>query len=86
MHRVEANEEWSLFCPSEAPGLADVWGDAFDSLYTKYEREGRAKKVIKAQQLWFSILEAQVMLTYSHDFALVPSQTDESYLALQEST
>ena len=75
-----------MFCPSEAPGLADVWGDAFDSLYTKYEREGRAKKVIKAQQLWFSILEAQVMLKYNHDFALVPSQTDESYLALQEST
>lgn len=61
MRRVEGNQEWSLFCPSEAPGLADVWGDAFEALYTKYEREGRAKKVIKAQQLWFSILEAQVL-------------------------
>ena len=61
MRRVESNQEWSLFCPSEAPGLADVWGDAFETLYTKYEREGRAKKVIKAQQLWFSILEAQVL-------------------------
>lgn len=61
MRRVESNQEWSLFCPSEAPGLADVWGDAFESLYTQYEKEGRAKKVIKAQQLWFSILEAQVL-------------------------
>ena len=66
MHRVEANQEWSLFCPSEAPGLADVWGDKFEALYTKYEREGRAKKVIKAQQLWFSILEAQVMHHSGH--------------------
>ena len=64
MKRVEANQEWSLFCPSEAPGLADVWGDAFDALYTMYEKEGRAKKVIKAQQLWFSILEAQASELY----------------------
>lgn len=60
MARVEANTEWSLFCPNEAPGLADVWGEEFEALYTKYERAGRAKKVIKAQQLWFAILEAQV--------------------------
>ncbi|KAK9808676.1 hypothetical protein WJX72_001770 [[Myrmecia] bisecta] len=60
MQRVEANGEWSLFCPSEAPGLADCWGEEHDALYAKYEREGRAKKVIKAQQLWFAILEAQV--------------------------
>lgn len=60
MQRVEENAQWSLFCPSEAPGLADVWGDAFNTLYERYEKEGRAKKVIKAQQLWFAILEAQV--------------------------
>jgi ribonucleoside-diphosphate reductase subunit M1 len=60
MRRVEAGGEWSLFCPSEAPGLADVWGDEFDALYAKYEAEGRAKRVVKAQQLWFAILEAQV--------------------------
>jgi len=59
MRRVEANAEWSLFCPNEAPGLAETWGEAFDALYARYEREGRAKKVIKAQQLWFAILEAQ---------------------------
>ncbi|KAK9431000.1 ribonucleotide reductase [Lipomyces doorenjongii] len=59
MQRVEANGDWSLFCPSEAPGLADVWGEEFVALYERYEKEGRAKKVIKAQKLWYSILEAQ---------------------------
>ena len=60
MQRVEANEDWSLFCPHEAPGLADCWGKEFEALYTKYEREGRARKVIKAQELWFAILDSQV--------------------------
>ena len=60
MRRVEANAEWSLFCPNEAPGLAECWGEAFDALYQRFEREGRAKRTIKAQQLWFAILEAQV--------------------------
>mmetsp|Transcript_25256 Transcript_25256/g.47754 ORF Transcript_25256/g.47754 Transcript_25256/m.47754 type:complete len:828 (+) Transcript_25256:50-2533(+) len=60
MKRVEENTEWSLFCPNEAPGLANVWGEEFEALYVKYEREGRAKKVIKAQQLWFAIMESQV--------------------------
>ena len=60
MKRVEAGGEWSLFCPNEAPGLADCWGEEFEELYTRYEKEGRARKTIKAQQLWFSVLEAQV--------------------------
>ncbi len=60
MERVEANEDWSLFCPHEAPGLADCWGKEFVALYTKYEKEGRARKVVKAQELWFAILDAQV--------------------------
>jgi hypothetical protein len=60
MKRVEENGDWSLFCPNEAPGLADVWGAEFEELYCRYEREGRAKKTIKAQQLWFAIMEAQV--------------------------
>ncbi|CAO3618587.1 unnamed protein product [Cunninghamella echinulata] len=59
MKRVEANGEWSLFCPSEAPGLHDIWGDEFEALYEKYEREGRARSTIKAQKLWYAILEAQ---------------------------
>jgi ribonucleoside-diphosphate reductase alpha chain len=60
MERVEADGDWSLFCPHEAPGLADCWGKEFEALYTKYEAEGRARKTIKAQELWFHILDAQV--------------------------
>ena len=60
MERVEANEDWSLFCPHEAPGLADCFGAEFVELYTRYEKEGRARKVIKAQDLWFAVLDAQV--------------------------
>ncbi|KNZ57785.1 ribonucleoside-diphosphate reductase, alpha subunit [Puccinia sorghi] len=59
MSRVEKNEEWPLFCPAEAPGLADVYGEEFDELFAKYEKEGRAKKTVKAQKLWYAILEAQ---------------------------
>jgi len=60
MERVEADSTWSLFCPSEAPGLADVWGSAFNDLYLKYEAEGRARKTIQARSLWFQILDTQV--------------------------
>jgi ribonucleoside-diphosphate reductase alpha chain len=60
MKRVEANEDWSLFCPHEAPGLADCHSEAFEELYTRYEREGRARKTIKAQELWFAVLDSQV--------------------------
>lgn len=60
MKRVEANEEWSLFCPHEAPGLADCHGEEFERLYEKYEKEGRARETIKAQELWFEILESQI--------------------------
>jgi ribonucleoside-diphosphate reductase alpha chain len=60
MQRVEANEEWTLFCPHEAPGLADCFGAEFEALYTRYEQEGRGRKTIKAQELWFAVLDAQV--------------------------
>jgi ribonucleoside-diphosphate reductase alpha chain len=60
MKRVEANVDWTVFCPDEAPGLDDVWGDAFEALYTKYEAEGRGRKKINAQKLWFQILDAQI--------------------------
>ena len=60
MERVEADGDWSLFCPNEAPGLADVWGDDFKALYERYEREGRARKVVKAQKLWFQVLDSQM--------------------------
>ncbi len=59
MQRVESNGTWSLFCPHEAPGLADCYGEEFEKLYNKYEKEGRARRTIKAQDLWFAILEAQ---------------------------
>lgn len=60
MKRVENNEMWSLFCPNEAPGLADVWGEEFERLYEKYEKEGRFRRQVKAQDLWFEILESQI--------------------------
>lgn len=60
MKRVEANGDWSLFCPNEAPGLPDVYGDEFEELYMRYEAEGRARRTVKAQQLWFAILESQI--------------------------
>ncbi|RDV13096.1 ribonucleoside-diphosphate reductase subunit alpha [Pontibacter diazotrophicus] len=60
MKRVEENGDWSLFCPHEAPGLAECWGKDFERLYEKYEREGRARKTVKAQELWFAVLESQV--------------------------
>ena len=60
MKRVEANGEWSLFCPNEAPGLSECWGEEFEKLYTKYEAEGKARKTIKAQDLWFAILQSQI--------------------------
>jgi ribonucleoside-diphosphate reductase alpha chain len=60
MKRVEADGEWSLFCPNEAPGLSDCHGEAFETLYTQYEAEGRARKTIKAQELWFAILDSQI--------------------------
>lgn len=60
MRRVEADMDWTLFCPREAPGLADVWGEAFDELYERYEREGRGRRTVRAQHLWYAILQAQV--------------------------
>lgn len=59
MKRVEANLDWTLMCPNECPGLDDVWGDKFETLYEKYESEGRGRRTIKAQKLWYAILEAQ---------------------------
>ncbi|CAH2352071.1 ribonucleoside-diphosphate reductase large chain 2 [[Candida] railenensis] len=59
MERVEQNGEWTLFSPNEAPGLPEVYGDEFKQLYEKYEREGKGRKTIKAQKLWYAILEAQ---------------------------
>uniref|UniRef100_A0A8D3CY24 Ribonucleoside-diphosphate reductase n=1 Tax=Scophthalmus maximus TaxID=52904 RepID=A0A8D3CY24_SCOMX len=59
MKRVESNQDWSLMCPSECPGLEECWGEEFEELYTRYEKEGRAKRVVKSQQLWYAIIESQ---------------------------
>ncbi len=60
MERVESNGDWTLMSPDECPGLFEAYGDEFKALYEKYEREGRGRKTIKAQDLWFEILEAQI--------------------------
>jgi ribonucleoside-diphosphate reductase alpha chain len=60
MKRVEANEQWTLMCPNECPGLFECHGDEFEQLYTKYEQEGKGRKTVKARELWEKILESQI--------------------------
>ena len=60
MKRVEENSTWSLFCPNEAPGLAECWGAEFEALYTRYEQEGKARKTIQARDLWTAIIDSQI--------------------------
>jgi ribonucleoside-diphosphate reductase alpha chain len=60
MKRVEDDGMWSLFCPNEAPGLQDCYGEEFEKLYIQYEAAGKARKTIKAQELWFAILDGQI--------------------------
>ncbi len=60
MRRVEENGDWTLMCPHECPGLSESYGKNFEKLYIKYENEGKGKKTIKAQDLWFKILESQI--------------------------
>lgn len=60
MQRVEDNGDWTLMCPHECPGLSETYGAEFEALYTAYEREGKGRKTVKAQDLWFKILESQI--------------------------
>ncbi|HQV50917.1 MAG: ribonucleoside-diphosphate reductase subunit alpha [Flavobacteriales bacterium] len=60
MKRVEMGGDWTLMCPHECPGLSDTWGAKFEALYEKYESEGKGRQTIKAQELWFKILESQI--------------------------
>jgi ribonucleoside-diphosphate reductase alpha chain len=60
MKRVKENGEWTLMCPHECPGLSDTHSAEFEELYTRYEKEGKGRKTIKAQDLWFKILESQI--------------------------
>src|SRR5882724_1568978 len=60
MNRVKNDEQWTLFCPNEAKGLADVHSEEFEKLYLKYEAKGIARKTLPARELWNAILEAQI--------------------------
>jgi len=60
MERIKVNGKWTLMCPDECPGLADVYGDEFVALYTKYETEGKGRVTLNARDLWFQILDAQM--------------------------
>jgi ribonucleoside-diphosphate reductase alpha chain len=60
MKRVKDNGDWSLMCPNECPGMSDTYGAEFEALYTKYENAGKARRTVKAQELWFAILDSQI--------------------------
>ena len=60
MKRVESNEDWTLMCPNECPGLYDCHSEEFEKLYLNYEKEGKGRKTIKARELWEKILESQI--------------------------
>jgi ribonucleoside-diphosphate reductase alpha chain len=60
MERVEKDEMWSLFSPSEVPGLHEVYGQKFNEMYIAAEEAGKAKKTIKARELWGKIIESQI--------------------------
>jgi ribonucleotide reductase alpha subunit len=60
MERVKAGGKWTLMCPDECPGLSDVHSEAFSTLYSKYEEEGKGRKTVLARELWFQILDAQM--------------------------
>ncbi|THD23345.1 Ribonucleoside-diphosphate reductase large subunit [Fasciola hepatica] len=60
MRRVEDNADWTFMDPHECPGLEDCWGEEFEALYTKYENEGRGRRTVRAQEVWYSIIQAQI--------------------------
>lgn len=60
MKRVKENGDWTLMCPNECPGLSDTHSEAFEALYTRYEAEGKGRKTLRAQELWFKIVESQI--------------------------
>jgi ribonucleoside-diphosphate reductase alpha chain len=60
MERVEANGEWSFFCPNECPGLQDVYGEEFNALYHSYEEQGLARKTVPAREVWDKVVESQI--------------------------
>jgi ribonucleoside-diphosphate reductase alpha subunit len=60
MERIKSDGTWTLMCPDECPGLSDVYGEEFNALYTKYETQGKGRRTVKARELWFQVLDAQM--------------------------
>lgn len=60
MERIKEDGNWTLMCPDECPGLADVYGEQFNQLYTKYESEGKGRRTVKARDIWYQVLDAQM--------------------------
>jgi len=60
MERVQADGVWSLMCPHECPGLLDCWGEEFEAKYEQYETQKRYKRQVRAQALWYAIIESQI--------------------------
>ena len=60
MNRVKTDGTWTLMCPDECPGLSDAYGEEFEALYCKYETEGKGRVTVKARDLWFKVLDAQM--------------------------
>ena len=60
MDRVQSNAEWSLFCPNECPGLTDLYGSEYETLYARYESEGKARETVRAQDIWNRMVESQI--------------------------
>ena len=60
MKCVEEDGDWYLMCPDECPGLTDVYGEEFETLYNKYVSEKRYKRIVKAQEIWSKILDSQI--------------------------
>src|SRR4051794_14231559 len=52
MRRVEADADWSLIDPDQAPELPDLWGEAFDTAYRRAEAEGRYVRQVRARDLY----------------------------------
>jgi ribonucleoside-diphosphate reductase alpha chain len=60
MKRVQEDASWTLMCPNECPGLYDVYGEEFETMYLDYEFRGKGRKTIRARELWEKILESQI--------------------------
>jgi len=60
MRRVEEDAQWTLMCPNECPGLAEVHSEKFEELYTSYEKAGKGRKSVPAKKIWQLILDSQI--------------------------